>query len=215
MKNGWIITHTVNHEHTYDAACDATCNSCGAVNADAAAHTWADATCTAPKTCSVCKATEGKPLDHTYVDGTCSCGAKEPVAGEEVTAKVVLADLGFANSTLYDSFNVDDNVKVSVTATPVGNYGQNSGKYYTSGAAWRIYQNEKPQIVIAAEGKTIVSVKITYTVDKTGVLTLNGENVASDTVIEVNASSITFSVGNTGTVTNGQVRISAIEVVYK
>ena len=28
-------------------------------------HTWADATCTAPKTCSVCGATEGEPV-HTY-----------------------------------------------------------------------------------------------------------------------------------------------------
>jgi hypothetical protein len=57
-------------------------------------------------------------------------------------------------------------------------------------------------------------VKVTYTVDKTGILTLNGSNVASGTVVEVNAPSVTFSVGNTGTATNGQVRITAIEVVY-
>ena len=30
------------------------------------AHTWVDATCTAPKTCSVCNITEGKALGHEY-----------------------------------------------------------------------------------------------------------------------------------------------------
>ena len=65
------------------------------------------------------------------------------------------------------------------------------------------------------DGKTIVSVKITYESNKTGVL-LNGEaQIDTDAVIEVNANSITLGVGNTdASVTNGQVRITAIEVVY-
>ena len=51
--------------------------------------------------------------------------------------------------------------------------------------------------------------------NKTGVL-LNGDVVVeTDAVIEVNANSITLGVGNTdASVTNGQVRITAIEVVY-
>ena len=56
--------------------------------------------------------------------------------------------------------------------------------------------------------------KLTYTVSNTGILTLNGENVETDTVVSVNANSITFSVGNTGDKENGQVRITTIEVVY-
>ena len=35
-------------------------------NGKALGHTWADATCTAPKTCSVCHTTEGAALDHSY-----------------------------------------------------------------------------------------------------------------------------------------------------
>ena len=42
-------------------------------------HSYADATCTAPKTCSVCGATEGSALEHPYVEGTCpNCGATDP-----------------------------------------------------------------------------------------------------------------------------------------
>jgi D-alanyl-D-alanine carboxypeptidase (penicillin-binding protein 5/6) len=69
-------------------------------------------------------------------------------------------------------------------------------------------------LTVSAAGNTIISVKITYMSQKTGVLTLNGAHVASDEAVTVNASSVTFGVGNTGTATNGQVRITAIEVVY-
>ena len=38
-------------------------------------HTFADATCTAPKICTVCGETEGEPLGHTCEIGTCKqCG---------------------------------------------------------------------------------------------------------------------------------------------
>ena len=44
---------------------------------------------------------------------------------------------------------------------------------------------------------------------------LNGTaQVKSGTVVTVDAQSITFGVGNTGSATNGQVRITAIEVIY-
>ena len=37
------------------------------------AHTWVDATCTAPKTCSICSATEGEALGHEAGDeATCT-----------------------------------------------------------------------------------------------------------------------------------------------
>ena len=221
MKNGWVTVNS--HEHAYaDATCaaPATC-PCGATQGEALAHTWDAATCTAPKTCSVCGAKEGDALGHTYVEGVCSvCGATEPVAGEKTTVTVSIADYatanGWTNSTLYAGITLDENVSVTTSGTPVGNYGLNTGKYYSSGNNWRIYQNENPSVTItAAEGKTIVSVKITYSIKNTGTLTLNGENIASGTVVEVNANSVTFSVGNTGTATNGQAQITAIEVVYQ
>ena len=70
-------------EHTYDNACDATCNECGETR-EVSAHQWKDATCTTLKTCTVCKATEGEMLPHNWEDATCitaktckTCGTTE------------------------------------------------------------------------------------------------------------------------------------------
>ena len=135
----------------------------------------------------------------------------DPVDGTKVT--VTMADVatanGWADATKYLTFTMDENITVTATG------GSNTGKYYNNGNNWRIYQNESPAVTIAAaNGKTIKSVKITYASQNTGVLTLNGNNIANAAVVEVNAASVTFSVGNTGTATNGQARISAIEVIY-
>ena len=176
---------------------------------------WTDATCDAPKTCSVCGATEGEALGHNFVDGTCAngCGATEST-GEETTVTLSIADYATANSwsngVKYTSATIDENITATVAGTD-----QNSGKYYTSGNQWRLYQTGSATITItAAEGKTIKSVKITYASNNSGCLTYNGENVSSDTVVYANGSTITLTVGNTGSATNGQARITAIEVVY-
>ncbi|MBQ9749843.1 MAG: hypothetical protein IJV87_04570, partial [Clostridia bacterium] len=60
-------------EHTYDNACDATCNDCGE-SRETSAHQWKDATCTTLKTCTVCKATEGEPLGHKPAEDDGDCG---------------------------------------------------------------------------------------------------------------------------------------------
>ena len=134
--------------------------------------------------------------------------------GTPTTATVTVANYATANSwtsgTKYTTMNIDANI------TATANGGGNTGKYYSSGnGTWRFYQNETPSLTIAAaEGYEIQTVKVTYTVDKTGVLTLEGSNVVSGTVCDVNAESVIFGVGNTGSVTNGQAQVSAIEVVY-
>lgn len=137
--------------------------------------------------------------------------------GEEqssITVSKTIADIAVANSwsdaTQYKTINLDE----QITATVAG--GGNTGKYYTSGNNWRLYQTEAPSLTISAkENYKILSVKITYTFENTSVLTYNSLNVASGTVVDVNAASITFGVGNTGSATNGQVRVTAIEVVYQ
>ena len=73
-------------EHTYDNACDATCNECGETRG-VGAHDFADADCLNPKTCTVCGKTEGSALGHEWttpdvdlceVQSTCSrCGATD------------------------------------------------------------------------------------------------------------------------------------------
>ena len=135
----------------------------------------------------------------------------EVVDGTKVT--VTIGDYATANNwadaTKYLTITMDENI----TVTAAG--GDNTGKFYNNGKNWRIYQKETPAVTItAANGKTIKSVKITYASQNNGVLTMNGNNVANAAVVEVNAASVTFSVGNTSTADNGQARISAIEVIY-
>ena len=72
-------------EHTYDNACDATCNECGEERT--VTHDFADADCLNPRTCTVCGKTEGSALGHEWttpdvdlceVRSTCSrCGATD------------------------------------------------------------------------------------------------------------------------------------------
>lgn len=134
--------------------------------------------------------------------------------GTPTTATVTIADYatanGWASGTQYNTMNIDANI----TATAAG--GGNTGKYYSSGSGtWRFYQNEAPSLTIsAAAGYEIQTVKMTYTIGNTGVLTLDGSQIASEAACEINAVSVTFSVGNTTSATNGNVQVSAIEVVY-
>lgn len=146
----------------------------------------------------------------TYVDPNAGGGdSSETITVSNTIANIADAN-AWANSKQYKTINLDD----VITATVSG--GGNTGKYYTSGENWRIYQSENPTLVISADDSyTIKTVKITYSVDKTGVLTYNKSNITSGTVVDVNAASITFGVGNTGSATNGQVRVTAIEVVYQ
>ena len=114
----------------------------------------------------------------------------------------------WVNGTKYTTATVDP---VTFTA----NGGSNTGKYYTSGQEWRYYQGENASITISVpEGFALVSVKPTYNVSNGGVLKNGDATIASGTTVNVSGTSVTFTVGNSGTATNGQVRFTNIDVVY-
>ncbi len=207
-------THEV---HNAECTVAGTCLDCDEP-VEATGHTKAtDATCKEPAKCH-CGEYMDDQIDenaHNYVDGTCDiCGGKEPGAPTEpVTVTVSIAnyaaDNGWSNSVKYTTLKMDKYITVTTSGST------NSGKYYTSGNEWRTYQTENATITItAADGMTIVSVKITYNVSNTGALKLNGTAIASKAEVDVDAASVTFNVGNSGTATNGQVKITAIEVTY-
>ena len=147
-------------------------------------------------------------VQHKHVYSQCHC----VICGETeyVTANVIIKDKGWSNSVQYSSFYIDGNIKATASA------GTNNGKYYDNGYSWRIYESDSGTVTITASNNaTIISVKITYESHNKGVLKLNGNNIISGTLVTVNASSITFSVGRTGGDDYGQARVTAIEVVYK
>ena len=123
------------------------------------------------------------------------------VIGEYATAN------SWTNSTKYLELKLDSSTTINLTGT------NNTGKYYTTGNEWRVYQNENPTITISST-KTIASIVIYYNIGNTGVL-VNGETkITSGTKFQVNGSSVVFNVGNTGTAKNGQVKITKIVVNY-
>lgn len=73
--------------HTYDNACDVTCNECGEERT-VEGHNWVEADCDTPKTCKVCGVTEGSALGHTPEndDNDCSTALNCGVCGEEILA---------------------------------------------------------------------------------------------------------------------------------
>lgn len=145
---------------------------------------------------------------------------------DSVTGTVSISDYAAENNwvnggddgaTFYPEVVIDGHIKVSVTVETPSSYGRNSGKYYKSGGTWRIYQTETPSIAFTAdEGYTILAVKVTYTNSNTGVLQDgNGKQYASGSTIVASDGALTLTVGNTvDGATNGQARITKIEVVY-
>lgn len=114
-------------------------------------------------------------------------------------------------NTLATNFKLDEVITISTSGNP------NCGSIWGSGTYdWRLYQAQGGDVkVTAADGYTIQSVTFTFTIDKTGCL-LNGSTaVTSGTAVELeNVESKTFTVGNTSTATNGQVRITQFSVTY-
>ena len=138
------------------------------------------------------------------------------IAGSSTTtiASVSIAtyadDHSWANGTKYGTVQIDSNV----TATATG--GGNTGKYYTSGEEWRYYQSESAEITISVpSGYELDSVTFSYNVSNSGILKDSSNNtVNSGSEVSVSGSSVTFSVGNSGTATNGQVKFTSISVTY-
>ncbi len=115
----------------------------------------------------------------------------------------------WTNGTKYVSFSLDANITISCTG------GGNSGKYYTSGNEWRLYQTESAKLIVtAADGYLLNSITVTYNVSNTGILVYNNTQISSPATVTVSGQSVEFSVGNSGSATNGQVKVTAISVTY-
>lgn len=113
--------------------------------------------------------------------------------------------------TCYTSFSLDDIITISTTGS--ANCGSVWGN---SNSDWRLYQNKSGNIKISvANGYTLKSVKLIFTVSNSGALYNGSTKITSNTSQSVTGSEITWTVGNTGSATNGQVRITSFSVTYE
>lgn len=149
------------------------------------------------------------------------------VGDESVTYEITVNPAGTAPSTTVTktisdmSGNPTEGTKVSSMAmddviTLSASTGGNNGKVYTNGAEWRLYQSDQGTMTVSSKaGYVIESIIVTFTNKYSGTLLYNGNVVTSGKAVAVSGSSIKFTLGNTSTATNGQIRITAISVTYK
>ena len=134
---------------------------------------------------------------------------------EETTVSVNIGEYAVANSwtnaTKYTSVLLDSKATASVSTG-----GGNTGKYYESGSDWRFYQSENAALTISVpEGYELESVTFTFDVVNTGQLNdPNGNAVATGQSVSVSGTSATFTVGNSESASNGQIKFKSISVTY-
>lgn len=114
------------------------------------------------------------------------------------------------NGTQKASLVVDTNITLSVN--PDGN----NGKVYNKGAEWRLYQTNSAVVNVSASNNYLISsVTFEFSVSNTGAFLYNSSAITSGTAVSINElSTATFTVGNSGTATNGQVKVTSISVTY-
>lgn len=182
----------------------ATVNTSGVVTLVGAGTTTI--TATAPATDQY----EAGEASYTLTVNPADEGGDDEQGNDPVTVTKSMSSYGFSNEQKVTEIQLDD----VITANVVGS--TNTGKYYTNGSNWRLYQTENATLTISAkDGFVINSVKVTYSVSNSGILKKGDTQIKTGTTDTVNDTSVTYSVGNSGSATNGQVRVTAIEVVYQ
>jgi len=132
--------------------------------------------------------------------------------GTLITEKSWTISTGTTINTLATNFTLDDVISISTT----GEANCGSLWYSSSIYDWRLYQNKSGNVTIsAASGYELVSIKLTFTNSNSGTLSDGVNTLTSGNAVNVSGSSKTYSVANSGSATNGQIRISTFEVTYK
>ena len=110
----------------------------------------------------------------------------------------------------YKEFALDTVITISTSGA------DNCGSVWgTENKQWRLYQNKQGDVTVSASADhELVAVKFTFVAQNNATL-LNGQtSIESDSSVSISGSSSTFTVGNSGTKTDGQIRITAISVTY-
>ena len=133
--------------------------------------------------------------------------------GEETTVSVDMETYATDNSWGSSSSDGQKEIVINSDVKAVISEGGNSGKYYNDGV--RIYQSENATVTVSTTAGELKSVKFTFTIANDGTLLHEGVAMTSKEAVEVSGTSAVFSVGDTHATDNkGQVRFTAIEVVY-
>ncbi len=161
-------------------------------------------------TVSYTEGTVTKTFNYNITVKAASQGGGE--GSEPVTVSKLISEISGTptNGTKVSELKLDDVITASASTS-----GDN-GKVYEDGEEWRLYMSSNGTVTISAiEGYTISTVKFTYKYSNNGVLLKGTTQIKSGAVDTVNAQNVTYTVGRTGGTKQGQVKVTAIEVVYQ
>lgn len=116
----------------------------------------------------------------------------------------------WANGTAHSSIIINSDLTVTSVE------GGNNGKYYTSNASWRHYENNNGAVTITTTNGTINSISFVYESGSNGVLKYGDIDVASGALCTavVGQTSATFNVSHSSGTNGGNVQIKSITVDY-
>jgi len=140
-----------------------TCTVCHATKTEtvtALGHSWASATCTAPKTCTACGMTEGTSLSHSFgADDVCSaCGTKNPLAKIDIT-KVAAVDNSKVSAANAGKIIADNSGLVIKTDVPADQAKLNEIKDALTNGSTAVKKDPNNTVEISADsdGKSELS----------------------------------------------------------
>ena len=143
----------------------------------------------------------------TYEITVNPAGAALPIT---ITKKISEMSGTKTNGIKVSSMPMDDVITLSASTTG------NNGKVYEKGAEWRLYQSDEGTMTIASKaGYVIESITVTFTNKNSGTLLYNKKAITSGKAVSVSGGSVEFTLGNSSTATNGQIRVTAVSVTYK
>mgnify|MGYP002625935822 FL=1 len=139
--------------------------------------------------------------------------------GPTTLVEVDIPSYGAANSWPVDKtngYNVESFTVDGVTFTASWSGTTVNGVYWETD--WRFYQARGGGLTISAPaGKTLVNAQFTYNNKNNGVLIApdGATRIPSGGACSLSGNSASFTLGNTGDATNGQVRMTKMVVEYK
>ena len=139
-------------------------------------------------------------------------GSDAPVGKTvSITIQDYATSNGWTSGTQYSTISKGD---LTLTASQSGT--SKNGFYFNDVKDWRFYQARGGGLTVSVpEGRSLIRAKFIYDTTNTGVLKEGSNQVLSGTTYALSGTSAFFTVGNTGTVTNGQVRITKIVIEYE
>ena len=109
--------------------------------------------------------------------------------------------------TSYENVKLNEEGKIRLNAT--------GARLWEGDKTLRLYQNQNATLSLScSDDISIKSITFTFKIDNTGTLLYNSTVINSASEFETEGNLISFTVGNSGTKTNGQIQISNITIKY-